>query len=167
MTVLANLLSFIRSDFESEYGDEATQSNVSRLMPKRVKRRRKAATTTSAVDAGADDGGWEEYFDYIFPEDENARPNLKLLAMAKMWKKQKAVEEVVGTTSEEATSSSTAEGLIKVEDMDQNPDEENPDADDVEIKNEISSSEDEESEDEEGSSQPPEKKRKDDDDESD
>ena len=44
------------------------------------------------VEGGVDDVGWEEYFDYIFPEDENARPNLKLLAMAKMWKKQKVVE---------------------------------------------------------------------------
>jgi len=134
-------------------------------MPKRVKRRRKAAT--SGVDAGADDGGWEEYFDYIFPEDENARPNLKLLAMAKMWKKQKAVEEVEPATSEETGPSSTEKGLMKVEDMDQNPDEENPDADDDEIKNESSSSEEEYSEDEEGSSQPPDKKRKGDDEESD
>lgn len=35
------------------------------------------------------EAGWEEYFDYIFPEDEAAKPNLKLLAMAKMWKKKK------------------------------------------------------------------------------
>lgn len=32
------------------------------------------------------DAGWEEYYDYIFPEDEAAQPNLKLLAMAKTWK---------------------------------------------------------------------------------
>ena len=32
------------------------------------------------------DAGWEEYFDYIFPEDEATKPNLKLLAMAKAWK---------------------------------------------------------------------------------
>ena len=32
------------------------------------------------------DAGWEEYFDYIFPEEEETQPNLKLLAMAKMWK---------------------------------------------------------------------------------
>jgi len=34
------------------------------------------------------DAGWEEYYDYIFPDDQSAQPNLKLLAMAKMWKKQ-------------------------------------------------------------------------------
>lgn len=32
------------------------------------------------------DAGWEEYFDYIFPDEESAQPNLKLLAMAKKWK---------------------------------------------------------------------------------
>lgn len=32
------------------------------------------------------DAGWEEYYDYIFPADEANAPNLKLLAMAKMWK---------------------------------------------------------------------------------
>ena len=30
--------------------------------------------------------GWEEFFDYIFPEDETDKPNLKLLANAKLWK---------------------------------------------------------------------------------
>ena len=43
-------------------------------------------------------GGWEEFFDYIFPEDEGAKPNLKLLAMAKMWKKQKEDVPVVPAT---------------------------------------------------------------------
>lgn len=33
------------------------------------------------------DEGWEEFFDYIFPEDEATKPNLKLLASAKAWKK--------------------------------------------------------------------------------
>ena len=33
------------------------------------------------------DAGWEEYYDYIFPDEAAAQPNLKLLALAKMWKK--------------------------------------------------------------------------------
>ncbi len=32
------------------------------------------------------EAGWEEFYDYIFPDDSAAQPNLKLLAMAKMWK---------------------------------------------------------------------------------
>lgn len=39
------------------------------------------------------DAGWEEYYDYIFPEDAANQPNLKLLAMAKMWKKQQQDDE--------------------------------------------------------------------------
>jgi len=48
------------------------------------------------------DAGWEEYYDYIFPDDESAQPNLKLLAMAKMWKKQ---------TEEANVEDDLAEGL--------------------------------------------------------
>ena len=33
------------------------------------------------------DLGWEEYYDYIFPDDAKVQPNLKLLALAKQWKK--------------------------------------------------------------------------------
>jgi len=68
--------------FEEELGSEETLQQVLKMMPKRVKKRRKIVT---------DDGeetGWEEFFDYIFPEDEAARPNLKLLQMAKLWRKQ-------------------------------------------------------------------------------
>ena len=52
-----------------------------------MKKRRKVQTEDGS------DQGWEEYFDYIFPEDEAAKPNLKLLAMAKMWKKNKEQQE--------------------------------------------------------------------------
>ena len=70
-------------EFEKREGDEATRKVVENLMPRRVKKRRKVTAEDGS------DQGWEEYFDYIFPEDEAAKPNLKLLAMAKMWKKQK------------------------------------------------------------------------------
>lgn len=79
-------------EFEKEEGDDKSKKVVDDLMPRRVKKRRKIQS-----DDGIDQG-WEEYFDYIFPEDEAAKPNLKLLAMAKMWKKQK---ETVGTEEEE------------------------------------------------------------------
>lgn len=35
------------------------------------------------------DAGWEEYFDYIFPDETAAAPNLKILEVAHKWKKQK------------------------------------------------------------------------------
>jgi hypothetical protein len=33
------------------------------------------------------DAGWEEYIDYIFPDDSNQSSSLKLLELAKKWKK--------------------------------------------------------------------------------
>merc|ERR1712032_1401850 len=106
-------------DFEREDGDEKSQAEVHQLLPRRVKKRRKVQGEDGS------DQGWEEYFDYIFPEDEAAKPNLKLLAMAKMWKKNK-----------EVSSGDAEEG-------------ENPDADDPTIANESSSSSESEDEEEE------------------
>ncbi|KAL3874234.1 hypothetical protein ACJMK2_037277 [Sinanodonta woodiana] len=68
--------------YESEVGDKESQQKVQILMPQKVKKRRKVQTEDGA------DAGWEEYYDYIFPDEEAAQPNLKLLAMAKKWKLQ-------------------------------------------------------------------------------
>lgn len=67
--------------FESSYGDEKNQEAVVQQMPKKVKKRRKIVTEDGT------EAGWEEYFDYIFPTDEAAKPHLKLLEIAKKWKK--------------------------------------------------------------------------------
>lgn len=37
----------------------------------------------------APSGSWEEYYDYIFPEEEAKAPSLKILEMAQQWKKRK------------------------------------------------------------------------------
>ncbi|XP_046749660.1 protein crooked neck [Diprion similis] len=82
-------------DFETEKGDEDSQAKIMDKMPRRIKRRRRIVG-----DDGAEEG-WEEVFDFVFPEDESQRPNLKLLASAKAWKKQKeATQDPVsnGTT---------------------------------------------------------------------
>lgn len=68
-------------DFEDSHGDEDNKAKVLAKMPKRIKRRQ------NIVDELGIDQGWEEVFDYVFPEDEAGRPNLKLLAAAKNWKK--------------------------------------------------------------------------------
>lgn len=52
-------------------------------MPKVVKKRRKAPDSTE------DNVIWEEYYDYIFPDDEGQNRNLKFLAMAHAWQQQK------------------------------------------------------------------------------
>lgn len=69
--------------FEYKYGDASSQTSIDKLMPQKVKKRRKVQT-----DDG-EDAGWEEYFDYIFPDNSANQPNIKLLQMAKMWKQQK------------------------------------------------------------------------------
>nr|XP_060630070.1 crooked neck-like protein 1 isoform X2 [Anolis sagrei ordinatus] len=69
-------------NFEEEVGTETSKERVDKLMPEKVKKRRKLQAEDGS------DAGWEEYYDYIFPEDAANQPNLKLLAMAKLWKKQ-------------------------------------------------------------------------------
>jgi len=66
---------------EEEEADEVWLRKVADQMPRKVKKRRKAVTEDGT------DAGWEEYYDYIFPDDEVAAPSLKLLALAKQWKK--------------------------------------------------------------------------------
>lgn len=67
-------------EFEEEFGDERTEQKVKSMMPKKVKKRRKRQT-----DDGSD-AGWEEYYDYIFPSEGPAMPNLRFLEKAKAWK---------------------------------------------------------------------------------
>lgn len=71
-------------------------------MPKRIKKRRKIQTEDGT------DAGWEEYFDYIFPSDEVSQPNLKLLAMAKQWRKEKQSQPSTEDVPEEALEQSTS-----------------------------------------------------------
>jgi hypothetical protein len=55
---------------------------VTSMMPKKVKKRRAIA----GGGTGGEDEGWEEYYDYHFPDDRDAPVNLKLLEMARLWK---------------------------------------------------------------------------------
>eukprot|EP00088_Acartia_fossae_P033825 TRINITY_DN3467_c0_g1_i2.p1 TRINITY_DN3467_c0_g1~~TRINITY_DN3467_c0_g1_i2.p1 ORF type:complete len:741 (-),score=272.70 TRINITY_DN3467_c0_g1_i2:247-2445(-) len=124
--------------FEKESGSQSTINVVEKLMPRRVKKRRKIQSEDGS------DQGWEEYFEYIFPEDEADKPNLKLLAMAKMWKKnkdQQQDEEVSTETRESGATEVITEEERRAEETRSR--EENPDADDQDIANE-SDSDDEE-----------------------
>ncbi|XP_046981813.1 protein crooked neck [Schistocerca americana] len=112
-------------DFEKHHGDADSVAGVQARMPRRVKKRQRVQ---------ADDGseeGWEEFFDYIFPEDEATKPNLKLLEMAKAWKRKQEQQQ----QQEEAESGAGEAGL----------DDPNLDADDS-----ISDSDSEEEEEQEG-----------------
>ncbi|KAJ3313057.1 NineTeen Complex (NTC) component [Blyttiomyces sp. JEL0837] len=67
--------------FERKVGNSASLKAVEAKMPKAVKKRRKV----DGIAPGAE-GAWEEYFDYLFPDDETERPNLKLFQIAHAWK---------------------------------------------------------------------------------
>ena len=54
--------------------------------------------------------GWEEYWDYIFPDDEKALPNLKLLEKARMWKRQKLNSGLAGGGATEDNDTTMGQG---------------------------------------------------------
>ncbi|GJQ87931.1 crn [Trypoxylus dichotomus] len=85
-------------DFENTYGDEISIEKVLNRMPRRIKKRQKI------IDEDGTEQGWEEVFDYIFPEDEASKPNLKLLAAAKSWKKQSEFKDTPVDDSEDKSS---------------------------------------------------------------
>lgn len=111
-------------DFEKESGDEESLEKVLRKMPRRIKRRQKIVSETGETE------GWEEVFDYIFPEDEMAKPNLKLLAAAKNWRKAKDTEpelepENMSQDRDESDSSESSEGEEEQQPADKNDDNSN------------------------------------------
>ncbi len=62
------------------------------MMPKKVKRRRQLANLTGQPEDlpdGDAEIGWEEYYDYVFPEDsadQQQAKGLKILEQAHKWK---------------------------------------------------------------------------------
>jgi len=103
-------------DFEVRYGDELSQAAVEKKIPRKVKKRRKVQT-----DDGSD-SGWEEYYDYIFPDDESNQPNFKLLQMAQMWKHAK---DIASDEDDEASDSDEDKrrDIIRDTSKEDNPDE--------------------------------------------
>ncbi|KAJ3290035.1 Crooked neck-like protein 1 [Borealophlyctis nickersoniae] len=67
-------------ELERSNGTPEGLTKVEEKMPKAVKKRRRVE------DESGEATGWEEYYDYIFPDDEAERPNFKLLAVAHQWK---------------------------------------------------------------------------------
>ena len=67
---------------EKAKGDHSSITAVEAKMPRRIKRKRLRKDETSGE-------GWEEYFDYCFPDEQGAAgSNLKILEMAAKWKAQ-------------------------------------------------------------------------------
>ena len=82
--------------FEKTKGDAQSLAKVDSMLPRRVKRKRMRTD-----DSGAE-LGWEEYFDYHFPNDEDSNAgNLKILEMAAKWKQAQQAEESSSSSEEE------------------------------------------------------------------
>merc|ERR1712048_1165759 len=99
--------------FEYEHGTSGDQMAIDKRMPKKVKKRRKVQTEDGS------DAGWEEYFDYIFPDDSKNAPNFKLLQMAKMWKTGKQAEDSSSSEEEDDDEDDDAEEEDNAEDTEQ------------------------------------------------
>ncbi|KAL5993549.1 Crooked neck-like protein 1 [Asimina triloba] len=70
-------------NMESEFGYVGDVSIVQKKLPRKVKRKRAIASEDGSA------AGYEEYYDYIFPDEAAGAPTLKILEAAYKWKKQK------------------------------------------------------------------------------
>ncbi|KAL7753464.1 NineTeen Complex (NTC) component [Sorochytrium milnesiophthora] len=107
-------------DFEQAHGSAASIKAVKDRFPRVIKKRRRVdAGEGGAVNDGSVAVAWEEYYDYIFPDDEVAKPNLKFLAMAHKWKQQQQQqqqqEDQPAGTEDAAAPTEDAEPEIKQE----------------------------------------------------
>lgn len=74
--------------------DENMIDELRKRLPTKVKRRRKINKNNESEALQENEiinseEGWEEYFDYIFPDDEDQKKNLKILDHALKWHSQK------------------------------------------------------------------------------
>ncbi|KAF8938638.1 NineTeen Complex (NTC) component [Dissophora ornata] len=95
-------------EFEQAQGTAETLKTVQDLMPKMVKKRRQVESADGVAVGSAQ---WEEYYDYIFPDDQTEKPNFKLLSKAHEWKarmEREKAEKAAAAAAAEAGSSSSA-----------------------------------------------------------
>ncbi|KAJ0989313.1 hypothetical protein J5N97_007669 [Dioscorea zingiberensis] len=71
-------------NMEAKFGKLGDVSLVQKKLPRKVKRKRAIPSEDGTP------SGYEEYFDYIFPDEVAMAPNLKILEAAYQWKKLKA-----------------------------------------------------------------------------
>ena len=70
-------------EWERQLGKDGSEAHVAKLLPDKIKKRRRLVTEDGT------EAGWEEYFEYVFPDEKAVKPNLKILELAHQWKKQK------------------------------------------------------------------------------
>lgn len=74
--VLLDSWAELEASFNDKFDNMEQLDKVRALMPRKVKKRRQVQP----------EGHWEEYYDYVFPDDKKAPLNLKILEMARKWK---------------------------------------------------------------------------------
>jgi crooked neck len=70
---------------EKEKGTPEKVAEIETKMPRRIKKKRMRTDPATGAELG-----WEEYYDYAFPDDKKAGSNLKILEMAAKWKAKQA-----------------------------------------------------------------------------
>jgi len=90
-------------NFDFDYHINKTQEVLKMLLqrrPEKIKKRRRILTGISKIkemneynksveeNIANDEEGWEEYYDYIFPDDEDNKKNFKILSHAMKWHKE-------------------------------------------------------------------------------
>ena len=65
---------------EKKYGDAEGVKKAESRQPRKTTKRR------MVMDGQGGDDGFENVVDYNFPDDQAAKPNMKILEMAKLWK---------------------------------------------------------------------------------
>lgn len=89
---------------EKQKGDTDNVLSVEKRLPRRVKRKR------MRKDDDGNDLGWEEYFDYQFPDDDDqGASNLKILEMAAKWKRQRDDDDDSDEDSDEDSDDNVGE----------------------------------------------------------
>ncbi|KAF9173577.1 NineTeen Complex (NTC) component [Mortierella sp. AD011] len=98
-------------EFEKAQGTADTLKSVQDLMPKMVKKRRQIESADGGI---AGSSQWEEYYDYIFPDDQTQKPYFKLLSKVHEWKAkterekaEKAAASAASATVETAPETTT------------------------------------------------------------
>lgn len=75
-------------ELETQHGSSEDVQKIVSKFPRRIKKRRKVSF--ESIEGAENDYYWEEFYDYVFPDDEaessKAKGHLKLLEMAHKWK---------------------------------------------------------------------------------
>ena len=79
-----------REDAQQLADAEAALKKLTGMMPKKIKKKRLLTGEDGA------EAGWEEYIDYVFPDEASKTPNLRILEMAQKWKQAAKEVETAG-----------------------------------------------------------------------